>query len=346
MIDLRSDTVTKPTEAMRRAIAEAEVGDDVFGEDPTVNELERVTAELLGKEAAVFVPSGTMANQLAVRAQTRPGDEIVLEAGAHVFNKEAGAAAALSGVTCRPIVGRRGIFTAADLLKALRPADVHHAPVRLVCVENTHNEGGGAVWPLETLEDLAGAAHAHGISVHMDGARLWNASVASGVPESRHAALCDSVSVCYSKGLGAPVGSALVGSAALIDRARHLRKMLGGGMRQAGLLAAAAHYALHHHRQRLAEDHANARALATGLAEIPGVEIECGAVQTNIVRFRAPRRQASQIAAALRHRGVAVLVTGPDSFRAVTHLMISPDDISVALREIGEVFTSSAERHG
>src|SRR5688572_10444514 len=205
MIDLRSDTVTKPTPAMRRAMAEAEVGDDVFGEDPTVNELERATADLLGKEAAVFVPSGTMANQLAVRLHTRTGDEVLLEAGSHVYNNEAGAAASLSGVTCRTLAGRRGIFTAADLLAALRPDDVHHAPATLVCVENTHNAGGGSVWPVEELADLAGAARGRGLRLHMDGARLRNASAASGVPQRRYAEPCDSVSACFSKGLGAPV---------------------------------------------------------------------------------------------------------------------------------------------
>jgi threonine aldolase len=332
MIDLRSDTVTKPTPAMRRAIAEAEVGDDVFGEDPTVNALERATAELLGKEAAMFVASGTMANQLALRLHTQPGDEALMETGAHVFGKEAGAAAALSGVTCRLIEGRQGIFTAQDFLGALRPLDIHHSPTRLVCVENTHNVGGGSVWPLATLAELSAAVRSRGLKLHMDGARLWNASVASGISERGYAEHCDSVAVCFSKGLGAPVGSALAGPAEFIDRGRRFRKMLGGGMRQAGLLAAGALYALRHHRERLAEDHANAKALAAGLSEIPGIELEASTTETNIVRFRTPERDARMVARALAERGVLVLDTGPDSIRAVTHLMISTSDIKEALR--------------
>ncbi|HWE96966.1 MAG TPA: GntG family PLP-dependent aldolase [Tepidisphaeraceae bacterium] len=341
MIDLRSDTVTKPTPAMRRAIAEAEVGDDVFGEDPTVNALERATAELLGKEAAMFVPSGTMANQLAVRLHTRPGDEALMETGAHIFGKEAGAAAALSGVSCRLIEGRRGIFTAGDLIAALRPLDIHHAPARLVCVENTHNVGGGSVWPLATLAELSAAVRSRGLKLHMDGARLWNASVASGVAERAYAEHCDSVAVCFSKGLGAPVGSALAGPAEFIDRGRRFRKMLGGGMRQAGLLAAGALHALRHHRERLAEDHANAKTLAEGLAEIPGIELDTSATETNIVRFRTPDRDARMIAKALAGRGILVFDTGPDAIRAVTHLMIGQDNVRKAVRIIGEVMGAS-----
>lgn len=339
MIDLRSDTVTKPTAEMRRAMAEAPVGDDVFGEDPTVNELEQTTARLLGKEAALFVPSGTMANQLAVRVHTRHGDEVLLDAAAHVCNAEAGAAAALSGVTCRTVTGRRGIFTPADVLAAVRPPDVHHPPLRLVCVENTHNGGGGSVWPLAALSEVAAAAHAHGLAVHMDGARLWNASIASGVPERQYADCCDSVSVCYSKGLGAPVGSALAGSAELVGRARRFRKMFGGGMRQAGILAAAALYALRHHRDRLAEDHRHARLLAERLRQIPGIELDGDVVETNIVRFRTPGKPASAIAAALRERGVLLFATGTESYRAVTHLMVSAADIEAAGQAIAEVLS-------
>jgi threonine aldolase len=341
MIDLRSDTVTLPTPAMRRAIAEAEVGDDVFGEDPTVNALERATAELLGKEAAMYVASGTMANQLAVRLHTQPGDEVLMEAGAHIYGKEAGAAAALSGVTCRLIDGRWGIFTAEDLIAALRPPDIHHAPARLVCVENTHNAGGGSVWPLATLAELSAAVRSRGLKLHMDGARLWNASVASGIPERAYADLCDSVAVCFSKGLGAPVGSALAGTAEFIQCGRRFRKMLGGGMRQAGLLAAGALYALRHHRQRLAEDHANAKTLAAELAEIPGIELDASAIETNIVRFRTPGRNAGVVVQALAERGVLVFDTGPDAIRAVTHLMIRPSDIKDALRISVEVMRES-----
>jgi threonine aldolase len=327
MIDLRSDTVTQPTPAMRHAIAAAPVGDDVFGDDPTVNELEHATADLLGKESAMFVPSGTMGNQLAVRLHTQGGDEVIIEAGAHVMNNEAGAAAVISGVTFRPIEGRRGIFTADDLLAALRPPNVHYAPAKLVCVENTHNVGGGSIWPLHTLRELADVAHNRKLAVHMDGARLWNATVATGIPEKEYANCCDTVSVCFSKGLGAPVGSALVGSDQTISRARRFRKMLGGGMRQVGLLAAGALHALKHHRQRLVEDHANAKALAEGLARIEGVQIDCDQIATNIVRFRIPGGAAARISAKLRDRGILLLPAGKDGFRAVTHLMISADDI-------------------
>ena len=298
MIDIRSDTVTRPTPEMRRAIAEAEVGDDVFGDDPTINQLERTTADLLGKEAAMFVPTGTMANQLAVRLHTQGGDEVLLESGAHIFGKEAGAASALHGVTLRTISGQRGIFTADDLLAALRPIDVHHPPTTLVCVENTHNVGGGSVWPLATLVELSKAVRQRGLKFHMDGARIWNAAVASGVSERTYAGLCDTVAVCFSKSLGAPIGSALAGPADLIARGRRFRKMLGGGMRQAGMLAAAALYALDHHRSRLADDHLNARALAEGLSHLPGVRIDVSSVQTNIVRFSIPGIDAAAFAEA------------------------------------------------
>lgn len=329
-IDLRADTLSLPTPAMRRAMAEAEVGDDVFGEDPTVNELERVTAELLGKEAAMFVPSGTMSNQLAVRLHTQPGDEVLLEAGSHIYGKEAGAAAALSGVTCGLLPGRRGIFTAADLLARVRPADVHHAPARLVCVENTHNVGGGSVWPVDALAEVAAACRKSGLALHMDGARLWNATAATGVPEREYARHCDTVSVCFSKGLGAPVGSALAGPADLIERGRRFRKQFGGGMRQAGVIAAGALYAVRHHRQRMGDDHVNAKRLAEGLVGM-GAELECGPAETNLVRFRCPGRDAEAVASALLERGVALMATGADTFRAVTHLMITGDDVTAAL---------------
>jgi threonine aldolase len=331
MIDLRSDTVTKPTPAMREAMARAEVGDDVFGDDPTVKELESETAALLGKEAAVFTPSGTMANQLAIRSHTEPGDEILVEANAHIYYYEAGAPAALSGVMCRCLEGRRGVFSGSDLEAALRPADAHFPRTRLVCLENTHNRGGGKIWPIEEIRGVAAAARQHGLQMHLDGARLWNASVAAGISEREYAAHFDTVSVCFSKGLGAPVGSALAGTKSFIERARRFRKMFGGGMRQAGIIAAGALFALRHHRARLTEDHANAKLLASGLAGLSGLEVDPGEVETNMVRFRVGAMPAAQMVERLRDRGVLVLAVGRDTIRAVTNLMVSAEDIATAV---------------
>ena len=332
MIDLRSDTVTKPTPAMRDAMARAEVGDDVLGDDPTVKELEAETAAFLGKEAALFTASGTMANQLAIRSQTEPGDEILVEANAHVYYYEGGAPAALSGVMCRCLAGERGVFTPAELEAALRPADPHFPRTRLVCVENTHNRGGGKIWSIAQIGEVAAAARKHGLRLHLDGARLWNASVASGIEERAYAAAFDTVSVCFSKGLGAPVGSALAGSKDLIDRARRFRKMIGGGMRQAGIIAAGALFAMRNHRSRLAEDHANARLLASGLASIKGLEADPKEVETNMVRFRVRPISAQQLVELLRSHGVLMLAVGRDTIRAVTNLMVTAEDIAVAVR--------------
>jgi threonine aldolase len=331
MIDLRSDTVTRPTPAMRQAIAAAPVGDDVLGDDPTVLALERRAAEILGKDAAVYMPSGTMTNQVAIRAHTEPGDEIVLEASAHSYFFEAGAPAALAGVMCRLIPGARGLFTAADLRAVLRPRNLHFPPTKLVCIENTHNRGGGTVWPLGQIADVAAAAREAGLALHMDGARLWNASVAYGVAESEYARHFDSISVCFSKGLGAPVGSALAGTQAFIARARRFRKMFGGGMRQAGIIAAGALYALDHHRSRLADDHANARRLAEAISRMPGIVIDPATVETNIVIFRTTAMPAAPLADLLRAAGVHVLPTGPDEIRAVTHLDVSSAQVDEAI---------------
>ena len=331
MIDLRSDTITRPTPQMRAAMAAAEVGDDVLGDDPTVAALERRTAEVLGKESAVYMPSGTMTNQVAIRTHTEPGDEIFCEAGAHCYYNEAGAPAALSGVSCRLIEGRRGIFTAADLKRLLRPQNIHHPRSRLLCVENTHNRGGGSIWPLETIRELASAAREAGLGLHMDGARLWNASVATGTPEQSYAAHFDSVSVCFSKGLGAPVGSCLAGTAEFIRRARRFRKMFGGGMRQAGIIAAGALYALEHHRSRLAEDHANAKALAAGLAGLAGIELDPAHVETNILVIRLRDKAAPKMVQRLKELEVLVLPTGADTVRAVTSLEVGPPDMPKAV---------------
>ncbi len=331
MIDMRSDTVSKPTAEMRRAMAEAEVGDDVYADDPTVLALERRTAEILGKEAACYMPTGTMTNQVAIRAHTEPGDEIVIEGEAHSYFYEAGGPAAISGVMCRLIRGERGIFSGEQLRAALRPANVHFPRTALVCVENTHNRGGGSIWPMQRIAEVCAAAREAGLKTHMDGARLWNASVATGIPERDYAAHFDSVSVCFSKGLGAPVGSALAGTAEFIARARRFRKLLGGGMRQAGIIAAGALYALDHHRDRLAEDHANARALAEGLAALPGIEVDPADVETNIVVFGIPQADAHELTAKLRDRGVLVMPRDAHTIRAVTNLMVARADVDAAV---------------
>lgn len=340
VIDLRSDTVTKPTPAMRQAMAEAKVGDDVLGDDPTVNELERRTADLLGREAAVFVPSGTMANQLAIRCQTQPGDEMLLDANAHIYWYEGGGPAALSGVICRTLPGVRGVFSSADVRAALRPVDLHFPRTRLLALENTHNRGGGAVWPMEQIREVCGVARDAGIRTHLDGARLWNASVATGIPVSEYARDFDSVSVCFSKGLGAPVGSALAGSRELVARARRFRKQFGGGMRQAGIIAAGALHALAHHRERLADDHANAKRLASGLGGIPGIHVGPGTIDTNMVYFDVEGCSAVQLSGRLKEVSVLVLPAGEQTIRAVTSLAVDGDDISRAVDAVRNVMSA------
>jgi threonine aldolase len=330
VIDLRSDTVTRPTPAMRQAMADAPVGDDVFGDDPTVIALERRVAEVLGKEAAVYMPSGTMTNQSAIRAHTEPGDEIILEAESHVYFYEAGAPAALSGVMCRLLAGEKGLFTPAALKAALRPRNLHFPPAKLLCIENTHNRGGGSVWPIDQIAEVCATAHDAGLKTHLDGARLWNAAVATGVPEREYARHFDSVSVCFSKGLGAPVGSALAGSAEFIARARRFRKQFGGAMRQAGIIAAGALHALEHHRSRLAEDHANARILAEAISAIPGLQLVGGTPETNIVVFAVTAMTAEAFMARLKEAGVLVIARSVNSMRAVTHLDVSTGQVRQA----------------
>ena len=327
MIDLRSDTITKPTPAMREAMANAEVGDDVFGDDPTVNALEAYVAELLGKEEAVYMPSGTMTNQVALRVHTEPGDEIILESQAHIYYYEGGAPAALSGVMCRLIEGTKGIFTAQDLRSVLRPDNVHFAKTKLVCLENTHNRGGGSIFPLATIQEIALVCQEHNLKLHLDGARFWNACEATGISEAEYVQPFDTVSVCFSKGLGAPVGSALVGSKDLMQRARRFRKMFGGGMRQAGIIAAGALYALKHNRERLSEDRVNAKILAEGLSLIEDIKINPEDVQTNIVIFETENMPAPELAARLEEKGVALLAIGSNQLRAVTNLMVTQEQV-------------------
>ncbi len=330
-IDLRSDTITQPTPEMRRAMAEATVGDDVFDEDPTIGELERETAKILSMPAAVYMPSGTMTNQVALRCHTEPGDEVVMCENAHIYFYECGGPAALSGVMCRLLRTRRGIFTADDLRAGLMPSDLHFPRTKLVCVENTHNRGGGSIWPVEQIAEVSEAARQAGLRMHMDGARLWNASAATGIPESKYAGYFDSVSVCFSKGLGAPVGSALAGGEEFIARARRIRKMFGGGMRQAGIIAAGALHALRNHRERLTDDHANARRLAEALAAMEGIELDVADVETNIVVFRVTSMPAADLVAKLEAAGVLLLDMGPEHIRAVTRLMVDAAGIDAAI---------------
>ncbi len=335
-IDLRSDTVTRPTPAMRRAMAAAELGDDVYGEDPTVNALQEQVAELLGKEAALFTPTGTMANQIAIGAHVEPGDEVICGETAHVYMWEGGAIARLWGATPRTFPGDRGILRRADLQGAIRPDNPHYVQTRLVCLENTHNRSGGRVYPAEHVEAVTGWAREHGLATHCDGARLMNAVVASGRSAAELSAPFDTVSICFSKGLGAPVGSALAGPRELIAKAHRLRKVLGGGMRQAGVVAAGAIYALNHHVERLAEDHQHARILAEAIAETPGLALEFEPVETNLVWFTVDPSRASgaQVVAQLRERGVLVSALGPQELRACTHLDVNRDQIEASARAI------------
>lgn len=338
-VDLRSDTVTRPTPAMRAAMATAEVGDDVFGDDPTVNRLQERVAALLGQEAALFVPSGTMANQLAIRSVCEPGDELIIDQTTHSYNYEAGGPAALAGVSVALMPGPRGLFTPDQVEALVRPHDDHFPRSRMVIIENTNNRGGGSVWPVESVAAIRSAADRHGLHVHLDGARLMNACVARGLKPTDYTRHVDSVSLCFSKGLGAPVGSILAGRREFIVRAHRFRKMLGGGMRQVGILAAAASYALDHHVERLAEDHAHARRLAAALAQLPGVRIDPGTVETNIVLFDIDPRlgTAAEFVARSRERGVWMLALGPQRVRAVTHLDVSAEQIESAICTLREI---------
>lgn len=331
-IDLRSDTVTRPTPAMRAAMAAADVGDDVFGEDRTVNKLEEQVAQLLGKEAALFVPSGTMSNQIAVRIHTRPGDELLCDLNCHIFQYEAGGPAALSGVMCRTFLGEDGILDLSQLEGQIHPENVHLTNTRLVCLENTHNRGGGKIYPLDKIAAISRWARQNKLGMHLDGARLWNAIVATGIPGKRWGEHFDTVSVCFSKGLGAPVGSALAGSRDLIDRARRVRKLFGGGMRQAGVIAAGALHALDHHVERLRDDHANAQILATAIRSCSALKLVPDEVHTNLIWFRIDPAagNAHDLTDRLKERGVLVHALGSHALRACTHLDVSGAQVRYA----------------
>ncbi|HEX3658142.1 MAG TPA: low-specificity L-threonine aldolase [Pirellulales bacterium] len=343
-LDLRSDTATKPTPGMRAAMAAAEVGDDMTAEDPTVNRLEARLAEMLGKEAAMFAPSGTMTNQIGVRIHCQPGDEFLCETQCHIYNYEQGAFAQLSGLVARTVEGEFGVLRLEQLTGLIRPSDMHQTRTRLLCLENTHNRGGGRVLPYDEVAKLCGWAREHGLATHLDGARLFNAVVATGIPATQWAQHFDTVSICFSKGLGAPVGSALAGPANLIAKARRVRKLFGGAMRQAGIIAAGALYSLENHIDRLAEDHRNAQVLAAAIRQIDGLELRPEKVDTNLVIFRVhPRLGTSpELVARLAERGLRMGAFGGQLIRAVTHLDVSREDVEQAAKILAEVVAEPA----
>ena len=339
MIDLRSDTVTRPTKEMRRAMLEAAVGDDVFGEDPTVNRLEEYVAVLLGKGAALFCPSGTMTNQIGVHVATDRSDEVILHEDAHIFNYEAGAPALLSGVQLRPVAGKGGVVSLENLRAAIRPDNVHFPRPKLLCLENTHNVAGGKIFPLEEFAMVTEEAREHGLKVHLDGARLFNAQAATGIPARNWCEYADTVSVCSSKGLGAPVGSLLAGDEATIQEARRARKAFGGGMRQAGVIAAASLYAFEHHVGRLAEDHEHARRLAAGLLDA-GYNVE--APETNIVLVQVEGVQ--DFLQALARRGVLATPGKAGHIRLCSHLDVGDEEIDTAIEAAAGLATRFLKR--
>jgi len=340
IIDLRSDTVTRPSQEMRAAMAAAEVGDDVMGEDPTVNLLQTRTAELLGKESALFVPTGTMANQIAVGIHAAPGEELLCDPTAHVYVWEGGGISRLWGVTTRTVPGDNGLLSVAHLDGKIRPDDGHYVRTRLVCLENTQNRGGGRVHPIDQVAKVSEWARSRGLAMHLDGARLMNAVVASGVSAAEWAKHFDTVSICFSKGLGAPIGSAIAGTAEQMKKAHRLRKVLGGGMRQVGVIAAAAIYALEHNVHRLAEDHANAKIIEKAVLATKGLRLESGAVETNLVWIEVDPKlgTAQEIAGRLKQKNVLVSALGPQVLRACTHLDLSKkqaEHAAEAIRSVG-----------
>ena len=350
MIDLRSDTISQPSDAMRQAMANAVVGDDLYGDDPTVKELEQTVAELLGKDDAIYMPTGTMTNQVALRTHTSLGDAVLFDQISHVYVLEGGAPAALSGVLPRLLPTPNGIFKPEDVTAVM---GVSHPffpttvmpPITLLCIENTHNIGGGKVWPLEQLSAVCDRGRSHGLKLHMDGARLWNASAASGVSERDYASHFDTVSVCFSKGLGAPVGSALCGPKDFIARARRFKQMFGGGFRQAGIIAAGALYALKNNRSRLTRDHEHAQMIADGIAQLPGIQIDPSSVETNIVRFKVTSMSGGEFATRLHEKGLYVLPSGADGIRIIPYLNISREQIEAAITIIKDVAIEGHRGH-
>lgn len=337
-IDLRSDTVTKPSRPMLEAMMRAEVGDDVFGEDPTVNKLQQTIASMFGKEGALFVPSGTMGNEVCVKVHTQPGDEIIVDEDSHIFVYETAAPSMLSGVQMKPIPNQKGVITAQQIMKAIRPKVYWMPRTKLICLENTHGRSGGSVFPIDEMKKIQEVALEHHISVHLDGARLWNASVATGIPVGDYAQYVDSLSVCFSKGLGAPVGSIIIGSKGFVEEARKYRKLFGGGMRQVGILAAAALFALDHNIDRLKEDHAKARTFAVELTGLSTLKVAPDDVHTNMVILETNNtgKSQSEVLDLLKSKGVLLTPERASSIRAVFHLDVTVEEVKQAI----EVFRS------
>ncbi len=339
-IDLRSDTVTKPSEAMRKAMYEAEVGDDVYKEDPTANELEKYTAELLGKESALFVPSGVMGNQICLNVLTNPWDEVICEKDAHIFQYESGSPAALSGIQLSLVEGVMGIFTPEQVEPLIRPTSAYYmARTKVIEVENTHNRAGGTINPIKNIEALSQLAKKYNLYFHLDGARIWNASVETGITPAKYASYFDSISCCLSKGLGAPVGSIIAGSKDFIEEAFRIRKAWGGGMRQIGILAAAGLYALKNNIPRLKEDHEKAKLFAENLSKIPGLVVEKKLVQTNIVMFSLLKMSEENFFTKCREKGLLFGAGKVGVIRAVTHMDVSMEDINQASKIIEEILS-------
>jgi len=340
MIDLRSDTVTKPSLEMRNAMANAEVGDDVYKEDPTANKLQEYCANLFGKEAALFVPSGVMGNQLCLNVLTQPGDEVICEKSSHIFQYESGSPAALSGLSMNLLIGDNGILSAEQVEQAIRPKTAYYMPqTKVIEIENTHNVAGGVVYPLENIKEIKNVADKYNLKMHLDGARLWNASIASGISLEEYSSYFDTVSVCLSKGLGAPIGSVILGEKEMIEKAFRKRKAWGGGMRQIGIIAAAGLFAIENNFERLKVDHENAKNLGNFLSQIEGVEVNLDLVQTNMLMFKPTKMSVDEVISKAKEKG---LLLGPGGFgvvRAVTHLDISVEDIENAKQILSEVFS-------
>ncbi|MBD3219070.1 MAG: low-specificity L-threonine aldolase [candidate division Zixibacteria bacterium] len=341
-IDLRSDTVTRPSEKMREIIASAEVGDDVFGDDPTVNELQEKVARLFGKEASLYVPSGSMGNLVAIKTHTNPGEEAIFEEDCHSLNYEAGSMGAVAGLVSHTFRGNHGVMTREQVEPYIKKKSLHTPPTTLIALENTHNHAGGTIYPLEEIKKLRDMADEHGLKMHLDGARIWNASIATGITLDEYGRYFDSIQCCFSKGLGAPIGSIVIGDGEFIEKARRFRKMFGGGMRQVGILASAAIYALDNNMSRMSEDHENASFLAENLAKIDGIDIDLESVQTNIVIMNivSSGKAVPDVLSELKDMGMLAVQFGATKIRCVTHLDLDRADIETAIEKFKAVFSS------